>query len=193
MHRTSSPKPKPEPKAKPDTQPQPQPNTISSEMADRIVQEAEKLCAEMQQVVTSLQARREESDARPLHPPQYHPPSPFRNPLTLYSPPQHLHAILVTREASATKHIAALESRLEDLEDEVAENESELRFLRLQLRAIEVECHQYMPRDADPELAQSIRNWKSDWARLREKMASRRGTSFGEDSTFSTFTSPSAR
>lgn len=44
--------------------PEPGPRKISAEVAERIVQEAEQLCAEMSEVVKSLQDRREESDAR---------------------------------------------------------------------------------------------------------------------------------
>ena len=40
------------------------PRKISADVAERIVQEAEELCAEMSKVVKSLQDRREESDAR---------------------------------------------------------------------------------------------------------------------------------
>jgi hypothetical protein len=41
---------------------------ISSEVADRLVVEAEKLCTELNTVLKNLQDRREESDARPLGP-----------------------------------------------------------------------------------------------------------------------------
>lgn len=41
---------------------------ISSEVADSLVTEAEKLCTELSAVVKNLQDRREESDARPLAP-----------------------------------------------------------------------------------------------------------------------------
>ena len=77
-------------------------------------------------------------------------------------------------------------------EDEVQEAESDLRHLRLQLKAIEVQCLQYIPPDADPELVQSIQNWKADWANLKKKWASRRSTSF-EGESFASVSSPPAR
>lgn len=87
-----------------------------------------------------------------------------------------------------------------ELEDVVADNEAELRHLRLELRAIEVQCMGYVPRGADPELKRSIRNWKDDWQELRDRWASRRGSSFvaGEDgssttTTVSTLASPTSR
>lgn len=81
-----------------------------------------------------------------------------------------------------------------EFEDVVADNEAELRHLRLELRAIEVQCMAYVPKGADPELGQSIQNWKDDWHALREKWALRRGSSFvsGDDSstTYSVLASP---
>ena len=55
-------------------------------------------------------------------------------------------------------------------DDEIHENESELSYLRLGLKAIEVQC----PPEVDSELAQSIENWKMDWAHLKQKHARKR-------------------
>lgn len=60
----------------------------------------------------------------------------------------------------------------------MADNEAELRHLRLELRALEVQCMGYVPEGADPQLVQSIRNWKDDWRALRDKFVLRRGSSF---------------
>jgi len=59
----------------------------------------------------------------------------------------------------------------------VGGNESELKHLRIKLRAVETLCHEFITpaaANADPELMQSIENWKSDWARLRDQMSSSR-------------------
>ena len=74
-----------------------------------------------------------------------------------------------------------------DREDEVATNKSDLEHLRLQLRALEVLCYEYVPPDADRDLLQSIENWKSDYTRIKMKMASRRR----ERNPFSAAGSPS--
>ncbi|KAK2607236.1 hypothetical protein N8I77_005929 [Diaporthe amygdali] len=143
---------------------------ISSEMADSIVMEAEALCAEMSTVIESLQKRREESD--------------------------HLHAVSVQREEAANERLREQAARIDELEAAVAEDESELRYLKIQLRGIEAQCAGYIPRGADPELDESIRSWKRDWATLRDKWATRRGTSFAsgdESGSFSNVTSPSTR
>lgn len=96
----------------------------------------------------------------------------------------------------ANKRVHDKDVAVGELEDVVAGNEAELRHLRLELRAIEVQCMAYVPEGADPELTQSIRNWKDDWHELREKWSSRRGSSFAsgdESSTLSTLASPTSR
>lgn len=143
---------------------------ISSAMADSIVLEAENLCAEMSTVIESLQKRREESD--------------------------HLHAVSVEREESANERLRQQEARIHELEEAVEEDESELRYLKIQLRAIETQCAGYVPPGADPDLEQSIRFWKRDWEELRDKWAARRGTLLqgreDESGSFSGLTSPSS-
>lgn len=75
-----------------------------------------------------------------------------------------------TTEKSGTpttgKSLVEAGERLADLDD----FRSELSFLRLQLRGIEVQCRSYVPVDADPELTESIENWKADWFALRAKV-----------------------
>lgn len=78
----------------------------------------------------------------------------------------------------STSSLVVLEAAGQELQNVVADNEAELRHLRLELHAIEVRSMSYVPKDADPYLEQSIRNWKEDWHALREKYAMRRGSSF---------------
>ena len=59
-------------------------------------------------------------------------------------------------------------------EDDFEANQSELKFLRIQLQALEVQCAQYIPRDEDPELTQSILNWKVDWEDIDKRSRARR-------------------
>ncbi|KAF3765845.1 hypothetical protein M406DRAFT_356082 [Cryphonectria parasitica EP155] len=127
------------------------PPRISSEVAETVVMEAEKLCSEMATVIESLRVRREESD--------------------------HLHAVLIKREEMANQRLLDSTTAISRLEDVVADHEAELKHLRLELRAIEVRCMGYVPEGADPELDRSIRNWKDDWRNLRERFAARRGSS----------------
>ncbi|CAK7198915.1 hypothetical protein SEUCBS139899_001583 [Sporothrix eucalyptigena] len=69
-------------------------------------------------------------------------------------------------DSMADKSLDEVSERLADLDD----FSSELSFLRLQLRGIEARCQSYIPADADPELAESIENWKADWSALRAKV-----------------------
>ncbi|KAK3387635.1 hypothetical protein B0H63DRAFT_470565 [Podospora didyma] len=121
----------------------------SGVIAESVATEAEKLSADLEKVVKNLQARREESD--------------------------HLHGLLVERAEAAAARIIELEKDVTDLEDEINSNESELTHLRLELRAVESMCQDTAAATAfDPDLVQSIENWKSDWALLRDSMSAQR-------------------
>ncbi|KAK0635007.1 hypothetical protein B0T17DRAFT_26398 [Bombardia bombarda] len=141
----------------------------------RVADEIGELDEKLVSILQGLKARREESD--------------------------HLHALLVERAESAAARIMELEKEVFDLEDEVSGNESELKHLRLKLRAVET---QFVPAEADPELVRSIEKWKADWTSLRDKMSMRKkgrrsriqlrprglgdGDGDGEESTFSAMT-----
>ncbi|GJC82597.1 hypothetical protein ColLi_05435 [Colletotrichum liriopes] len=66
-------------------------------------------------------------------------------------------------ESENAQHKESFSSK--DEEEELQENDSELTYLRLGLKAIEVQC----PTDVDADLAQSIQNWKADWSDLKRK------------------------
>lgn len=53
-------------------------------------------------------------------------------------------------------------------------SQSELTFLRLQLRALEVQCSAYIPFGADEDLSESIKNWKLEWADIDQRTKARR-------------------
>ncbi|KAK0372870.1 hypothetical protein CPAR01_06287 [Colletotrichum paranaense] len=121
--------------------PSPEPTVEKKPAVDtfRIASEAAKLNIELESLVTNLKARQEESE--------------------------HIHQLLVTRAERAAQRIIFLQGRVHDLEEELQENDSELSYLRLGLKAIEVQC----PTDVDDDLAQSIQNWKTDWTALKRK------------------------
>ncbi|KZL77479.1 hypothetical protein CT0861_08603 [Colletotrichum tofieldiae] len=121
--------------------PSPEPTVEKKPAVDtfRIASEAAKLNSELETLVTNLKARQEESE--------------------------HIHQLLVTRAERAAQRIIFLQGRVRDLEEELQENDSELTYLRLGLKAIEVQC----PTDVDADLAQSIQNWKADWSDLKRK------------------------
>lgn len=60
-------------------------------------------------------------------------------------------------------------------EDDFEANQSELKFLRIQLQAIEAQCSPYIPQDEDhQELSESIMNWKIDWEDINRRARARR-------------------
>lgn len=59
-------------------------------------------------------------------------------------------------------------------EDDFEANQSELKFLRIQLQALEAQCAQYIPHNEDPELTESILNWKVDWEDIDKRSKARR-------------------
>ncbi|OTB16343.1 hypothetical protein K445DRAFT_21978 [Daldinia sp. EC12] len=127
---------------------------LSSSQASRIAAEAQTLCKELEEVVSGLRARQEETD--------------------------HIHELLITRAERAAQRIIYLEKRVKELECERNEGEMEMLSLQIQLKAIEVQCLSYVPKDADEELRESISAWKTEWSTLKRKRA-RRKASAGED------------
>lgn len=59
-------------------------------------------------------------------------------------------------------------------EEDFDANQSELKFLRIQLQAIEAQCSRYIPQDEDQELTQSIMNWKIEWGDIDRQSRARR-------------------
>lgn len=88
-----------------------------------------------------------------------------------------IHDLLVQRCESSTERILLLEYRIAEMEDDFSANASELKFLRLQLQAIEAQCAPYIERDReeDLELSESIMNWKIDWEEVNRRSLARRG------------------
>ncbi|KAI9738500.1 MAG: hypothetical protein M1818_005397 [Claussenomyces sp. TS43310] len=103
-----------------------------------VAKEADFLHAQLSGAVQELKARKEEVD--------------------------HIHGLLVTRSENAAQRILHLENQLKNLQDDHTTLLSNLSYLRIQLRALEVRGDQYIPYNADAELAESIRNWKLEWA-----------------------------
>ncbi|EAQ83998.1 hypothetical protein CHGG_10402 [Chaetomium globosum CBS 148.51] len=124
-----------------------------ADMAERVASEANRLNCELAEIVKNLQARKEESD--------------------------HLHALLIDRTEAAATRVLDLEQEICDLEDDILSGESELRHLRLKLRAVETLWQETARPDTaggggDPDLVRSIENWKADWVLVRDRMLDRK-------------------
>lgn len=109
--------------------------------------------------------------------------------ITDYS--QHIHGLLLARVEKAAERILSLENCIAELyalssipigcrlltitrEDDFDINQSELKFLRIQLQAIEAQSSPYTLRDEDDELTQSILNWKIDWEDIDRRSKERK-------------------
>ncbi|KAI3317480.1 hypothetical protein HD806DRAFT_527000 [Xylariaceae sp. AK1471] len=113
--------------------------------AEQVVAEAQSLYKDLETVISNLRDRQEETE--------------------------HIHALLITRLERAAQRIIYLEEQLEDFESERKEGETEMLNLQIQLKAIEVQCLNYVPKDADQELRESIDTWKMEWSTLKRKRA----------------------
>ncbi|KAL5615138.1 hypothetical protein BROUX41_005196 [Berkeleyomyces rouxiae] len=118
---------------------------MSKEDARLVIIETERLNENLEGLINNLRARQEETD--------------------------HIQTILVERAERAAQRILFLQGRVTHLENELHENDSELAYLRLCLKGIEVQ----VPHDSvDPELYQSIQYFKQDWAQLKKKRTAQR-------------------
>ena len=112
---------------------------MTTKQANSIIAEVNALNEELTTVVTNLRARQEESD--------------------------HIHSLLVERAERAAQRIIFLQTRISYLEEELRENDDELQYLRICLKALEVQ----MPPNPDMELQQCIRTFKQDYQALKKK------------------------
>lgn len=93
---------------------------------------------------------------------------------------QHIHDLLIERAERAAQRILFLQTRINHLESELAENDDELQNLRICLKAVEIQ----MPPHPDPSIQKCIASFKEDYQRLRRKRASR-GMVEGDETTMS--------
>ncbi len=131
-----------------------QPETVaemSPQQAIAVAAAAQELSSRLMATLTELQNRKAEAD--------------------------EIHDLLVQRCESSTERILLLEYRIAEMEDDFSANASELKFLRLQLQAIEAQCAPHIERDReeDVELSESIMNWKIDWEEVNRRSLARRG------------------
>jgi len=124
-----------------------QPQIMSSRVVE-IAKAAEDLSLKLAATVSELQTRKQESN--------------------------HVHGLLITRCEKAAQRIIALDQCISEMQDDFEANQSELRFLRIQLQAIEAQSSQYILRDEDEELSKSIMKWKGDWEDIDRRSRARR-------------------
>ncbi|CZT44095.1 uncharacterized protein RSE6_04220 [Rhynchosporium secalis] len=125
----------------------PSPKLASKSKPDKaieVAQAAEELSAKLSCTLAQLINRKVESD--------------------------RIHDLLVMRNEKAAEHILVLEDRFAEMEEDQQSSQSELKFLRIQLQAIQVQCMNCIHRhEDDPELTDSINKWKIDWEAINKR------------------------
>ncbi|KAF5023890.1 hypothetical protein F66182_4049 [Fusarium sp. NRRL 66182] len=133
-----------DPEPEPEPEPDPPPNMgMTVAQAKKVIQEVTQLNEEMSQLVTNLKARQEESD--------------------------HIQGLLIERAERAAQRIIFLQNRISHLEKELRENDDELQYLRICLKAVEIQ----MPAHPDKELQRCISSFKQDYQALKRKRVNR--------------------
>ncbi|KAI0112050.1 hypothetical protein GGR51DRAFT_507833 [Nemania sp. FL0031] len=113
--------------------------------AEQVVAEAHALSKGLETVISNLRDRQEETE--------------------------HIHALLITRLERAAQRIIDLEEQLRNFESERKEGDAEMLNLQIRLKAIEVQCLSYVPKDADEELRESIDTWRKEFSALKQRRA----------------------
>ncbi|KAI0016628.1 hypothetical protein F4780DRAFT_669634 [Xylariomycetidae sp. FL0641] len=129
-------------------------SNLASERMQQLASEAQQLNSELEAVIKNLRARQEETD--------------------------HIHELLIMRAERAAQRIIFLEDRVKDLEKERNQGEMEMLNLQIQLKAIEVQCLSYVPKDTDQDLRESISSWRTEWSAYKRQRARRRQTTTPE-------------
>ncbi|KAI9049914.1 hypothetical protein LZ554_006061 [Drepanopeziza brunnea f. sp. 'monogermtubi'] len=87
---------------------------------------------------------------------------------------KRIHDLLVNQNEKAAEHTLMLEYRIAEMEDDFQSNQSELKFLRIQLQSIQAQCVGCIHLHEDQELDESIMNWKTDWENINRRARGRR-------------------
>ncbi|MCJ1426223.1 hypothetical protein MMC29_004126 [Sticta canariensis] len=87
---------------------------------------------------------------------------------------KHLHDMATQKSENEAKKIYQLRTQVDELEKDIADDESELSYLKLQLRIIEIQTLPYVPKDDQDSLAAGIQRWKLDWAEVDKRYRKRR-------------------
>ncbi|KAF4444251.1 cytochrome P450 [Fusarium austroafricanum] len=133
-----------DPEPEPEPEPEPPSNMgMTVAQAKKVIQEVTQLNEEMSQLVNNLKARQEESD--------------------------HIQGLLIERAERAAQRIIFLQNRIAHLEQELRENDDELQYLRICLKAVEIQ----MPAHPDKELQRCISSFKKDYQALKRKRVNR--------------------
>ncbi|KAI9760243.1 MAG: hypothetical protein M4579_001756 [Chaenotheca gracillima] len=91
-----------------------------------------------------------------------------------YEELKHVHDITVVKFEKAAQKIIQLDSEVKRVEAELEADESEMTYLKLQLKALEIQALRYIPATDDEGLREGIERWKLDWADVSKRLDARR-------------------
>ncbi|KAI9820591.1 MAG: hypothetical protein M1827_004960 [Pycnora praestabilis] len=86
---------------------------------------------------------------------------------------QHVYDLCITKNQIAEQEIRELKSQVGEFESTIQENRSELTYLKLELKILEIQVSPYIPRDDNDGLKAGIERWKLDWQDVNRRMKTR--------------------
>ncbi|MCJ1392461.1 hypothetical protein MMC18_005328 [Xylographa bjoerkii] len=87
---------------------------------------------------------------------------------------RHLHSVVIAKAEEGAETIVQLETNIENLETDIADDQSELTYLKLKLRILEIQSLPHVPTSERDDLADGIHRWKLDWADVNSRFRARR-------------------
>ncbi|KAI9822796.1 MAG: hypothetical protein M1832_003029 [Thelocarpon impressellum] len=85
---------------------------------------------------------------------------------------KHVNDVTIMKVEIAAQMIWRLRGEVEQLKSDLSADQSELMFLKLQLKTVEVQALAYIPAE-DKDLTAGIQRWKLDWADIDQRIESR--------------------
>ncbi|MCJ1320799.1 hypothetical protein MMC15_006140 [Xylographa vitiligo] len=87
---------------------------------------------------------------------------------------RYLHSIVIAKAEEGAETIMQLETNLENLETDIADDQCELTYLKLKLRILEIQGLPHIPDNERDDLAEGIHRWKLDWADVDSRFRARK-------------------
>ncbi|MCJ1259415.1 hypothetical protein MMC24_007252 [Lignoscripta atroalba] len=87
---------------------------------------------------------------------------------------KHLHNVTIAKAEESAERTMQLETEIDQLEADVIDDQSELTYLKLKLRILELQALPYVPTKEKDSLAEGIQRWKLDWAEVESRFRTRR-------------------
>ncbi|KAF2400249.1 hypothetical protein EJ06DRAFT_423059 [Trichodelitschia bisporula] len=87
-----------------------------------------------------------------------------------YEEIKHINDVAVSRLRAATKELGKLRAENESLREHVSNEQSQMLYMKLQLKAIELQAAPHLQSTEGSPLRQDIERWKNDWGSMNERL-----------------------